>query len=319
MGMSIKSFAVFFKMRLLQTCRILREIGALRIIFILLLTVHSFIVLYNIFMSAPWLCCLSTVVLLLVLHIKRGDKVFLDRFLDRGASSIYTLEYIILAFPALILLLIGSHIIYSILLFISIMVLPYIPIKAQLKRKPLRMDFFPKTAFEWKSGFRWSLFLSVILVACGTVWADRTFIPVIVVFLLTIIWSSYNIYCESRLMIEIFPWRPFRYLIHKIGRQFAFSFCLLLPLNMSFLYWNPHYWYILLFVNFICHVVQSLSICFKYAMFVPNKSLRLNLLLLCSAVALFFFPWTAPIPVVVLVIYYIKALNNLKQYLYVGS
>lgn len=319
MDISIKIFAAFFKIRLLQTYRIFREIGILRIVFLLLLTIHSFIIIYKVFTSVPWLCGLLTFFLLLFLHIKRKDRIFLDSIFDRKSRYIYTFEYMILGLPCFVLLLIGSNILYSILLLIGVASIPHIRTKKFFRRKPLHMDFFPKSSFEWKNGFRSSLFFSIILIMIGTIWAERTFIPVIVVFLLTIIWSSYNMYCESRLMIEVFKCSPIRYLMGKIWKQFIFSFCLLLPLNTMFLYWSAHYWYILLFVNFICHVVQSLSICFKYAMFVPNKNLRMNILLLCSAVGLFFFPWTVPIPLIILVIYYIKALNNLNRYLYVGS
>lgn len=314
-----KAFVEFLKIRLLQIYRLFLEIGIFRTVFLFLLAVHGIYVLYKVLSSAPWLCVALTFSLLLWLHHKRKDKSFLALLFGIQSRYIYLLEYTVLALPSLIFLLLHKDMTWLLILAIAVAALPHISIKPFFKRSTLNVDFFPRTAFEWKSGFRSSLFFTVILITCGTIWAERTFIPVTVIVLLTIIWSSYNLYSESRLMIEVFKWTPFRYLIHKISRQFAFSFCLLLPVNISFLYWNAHYWHILLFVNLVCHLVQSLSICFKYAMFVPNKNLQVNLILLCSAIGLFFFPWTAPVPVIILVIYFIRALNNLNKYLYVGS
>ncbi|PRD46144.1 hypothetical protein C5745_17130 [Sphingobacterium haloxyli] len=258
--------------------------------------------------------------LLLYLHKNRGDLKFLKNSFRPFADSLIGFEYMVLSLPAFVLFAIHKDFLCMLTTAILVPIIVKVNFRFFDKKRLLQnISIVPNVAFELKSGIRSTIFASSLCVLIGTAFGANIIISVIAIFILTIIFATYNISCESRLMVEVFRLSPHQYLLYKIWRQTVFSLCCLAPINLTFMYFHGSYWYILLFVNAISLIVQTLSICFKYAMYIPNQTLRLNRFLLWGAIGCFFIVYFAPIPVALLVIYYNRAINNLNAYLYVKS
>ena len=87
------------------------------------------------------------------------------------------------------------------------------------------------------------------------------------------------------------------------------------PLIVLFFVFNSQYWFILLYVVIIAFIVNINAIIFKYACYEPGAKLDNNQTLQVLSFGAFLIPFLFPIPIVLSVINYRKALKNLQPYL----
>lgn len=310
----------FLRIRGLQFGRILNEIGFIRIVVLLLFSLHVLIIIPKFFFYAPWLASAVFLFFLLSLHVRRKDSEFLRMYFGHYAKGVMLIEYQLLALPVMALMIYAGQLSLTIVLFISLFIIPYVNVsfrKIQVNRNAI--NFLPTTSFEFKSGIRKNYLSILFLVLLGSLLGKLIYMPVLAIFLLTIILASFSNYCESGLMVAVYNSSPNRFLNRKLFQQVILTFMLYFPINSSFLWFHRDYWYVLLAVNVIGLLIQALSVCFKYAFYIPGKELKGNNILLGAAIACFFIVFLAPVPLVMLVIYYVRAQRNLNRYLYVGS
>lgn len=310
----------FLKIRWLQFGRILGEVGVVRVLVLLLFCLPLAASVPRLFAAIPWLGAMVWFAFVLSVHISRKDDTFLRLYFDHFAKGILLVEYQLLGFPATILLIYKQNNWAAVVLLVALCILPYI--KSGIKKGYFifrSIPFFPVKAFELRAGLRSNYISIVISVLIGTIFAKFIFVPLLSIFILTIILASFNLLCESALMVRTFNNTPNRFLLDKIRMQSAVIFLLLLPINTAFLLFHVSYWHLLLAVNTMAFTIYVLSICFKYAMYIPGEELKGNNLLIGLAIGCFFIVFLAPVPFVLLVLYYAKALKNLNRFLYVGS
>jgi len=309
----------FLNIRLLQTGRILNEIGIIRILILLVFGLPLLAIMANLFFAVPWLAVGFVIFSIASLQLHRKDRQFLKTYFSPYAKAIYHIEYQVLGLPALLLLLVAKHPLHAGVLVVGLSLIPYLDIQFSGFRSGFRrLHFLPATAFEQKSGPRESYLMLLCLMFLGALLAKLIYVPLIGIFLLNIVLVTNQIICETNLMINVFSWSPRKFLMHKFQHQLTLALVLCLPMNISFLLFHGSHWYILLAVNIIGIVIQCLAICFKYAFYTPGTTLTGNKLLLGLAAGCFLIVFLAPIPFVMLVSYYIKAQKNLKRYLYVS-
>ncbi|QNL50972.1 hypothetical protein H8S90_05115 [Olivibacter sp. SDN3] len=310
----------FLKLRGLQLGRILSEVGFIRILLLLVFCLHVLALIPKFFFYTPWLAGATVILAINALHHSRKDRPFLERYFVPYARHIMLVEYQLLALPATALLIYANQL-WCTLIFVTVLsAMPYFNLSIKKIRGSVkRIYFLPSTAFEWKAGLRSNYISIPLLLLLGVFFGKLIFMPLLVIFLLTIILASFNNYCEASLMVEAFNRSPINFLNRKLLTQLIFMLILFLPINLSFMLFHAPYWYVLLAVNVIGLMIQALSICLKYAMYIPGEALKRNNLLLGLAIACFFIVFLAPVPLVLLVIYYRKAVNNLKPYCYAGN
>lgn len=310
----------FLKLRALQLGRILRDVGFIRVLLLLFFCLHITVIIPKFFFYAPWPAAATVILAMGSLHHNRKDRFFLERHFNRYAKRIMLVEYQLLALPATVLLIYANQPLCALFFVIALSTVPYINLSIRKFRGSIkRMYFLPSTAFELKAGLRNNYISIPLLLLLGVFFGKLIFMPLLVIFLLTIILASFNNYCEASLMVEAFNRSPINFLNRKLLTQLISMLILFTPINLSFMLFHAPYWYVLLAVNVIGLIIQALSICLKYAMYIPGEALKKNNLLLGLAIACFFIVFLAPVPLVMLVIYYRKAVNNLKTYCYAGN
>ena len=94
--------------------------------------------------------------------------------------------------------------------------------------------------------------------------------------------------------------------------DFAF---LILPLISIFLVVNIRYWYVLAIFLIISAIIQTLSICLKYAFYEPGRTINKSIFITVYALSIF-VPFFVPVPLIMMVHYFRKAESNLNHFLY---
>jgi|GEM_PF-714963 len=310
----------FLKIRWLQLSRILSEVGLIRIVVLLLFCLPLVAMIPKLFISVPWLASAAWLAFILSIHISRKDNTFLKLYFGHFAKFILLVEYQLLGIPATALLIYAQNSWPAFVLLVVLCILPYIKgTTRKIYFSVNNLPFLPARAFELKAGLRTNYIGIVASVLIGTILAKFIVLPLLSIFILTIILASFNLFCESALMVQTFNKASNRFLLDKIFTQAVFIFLLFLPINTAFLLFHMSYWYLLLTVNAMAFTIHTLSICFKYAMYMPGEELKGNNLLIGLAIGCFFIVFLAPVPFVLLILYYNKALKNLNRFLYVGS
>jgi hypothetical protein len=144
-------FPTILKIRLLQSLRIIQNIGWLRMLAFVICVV-PFIIRY---FAETWYLLIVSSLFLGLIHFVRTDKKFI-KILQLSVYQVYAIEYSIFLLPVWIFLLVKQEFLYfggSIAIATIISAIPY---TIQQQNRPLLFvsRWIPAISFEWKSGFR---------------------------------------------------------------------------------------------------------------------------------------------------------------------
>ena len=266
----IKSFV---KIRLLQLYRGLTGAGLLRIIILagLLFALSVAVYIQTIKRPDAYFVMAAGLLIISLIQLARKDKTFL-KCCYNWHKLIYLIEYLIISFPILIVLLLNKQwqvfIIYQALIFIVIQI-DITPKHKSLNSKLQRL--IPSKAFEWKAGIRKTLFVVIFvwLIALGTSFFVAS-VP-IGIFFLGIIVLSFNEMCEPWQMIILYEKKPELFLWDKIKYHIMLFSVVTAPLIIAFIIFHTQLWYIPV-IEYLVFVSISIYLIFvKYAFYVSNQ------------------------------------------------
>lgn len=303
--------------RFKQFARILEEIGVIYVILLLVVLFPLSMGVLDQLAAIPpiWTAGIMSAILLSI-HLNRTDKDFVQLILHRP-YMMYLLEYVVLAFPVWIwLMYLGNWLAVGIL-FLAVLVVGAIPLTIRLRRRQSPLLRFPASFtkhYEWVNGLRKSTYLMLPLYIVGLALSGYTATIPIVLFLLGLMTTDFYMDCEPRIFLELYDGNARSFLRKKIRDHLIIFWLCALPLVALFLVFHYSYWYILLVVIFVVSVFPVLSITLKYASYQPNIRLTQNSFTLGLMVAFLCVPFTQPVPLVMTVIYYRRAVKNLNDF-----
>lgn len=255
-------------------------------------------------------------IICLAIQYTRKDKQFIYKQLDKPHLQIF-LEYAILTLPFSITSLITKNWYCFPLLFLVLVCIPFF--KFQFKHTAVfkqLSSLIPASNFEWISGIRkqYIPFIGLYLIALAFCWVR--ILPLFLLWFLTIIISSFYLENEPVHILREGNKTERKFLSDKIIINIKYILILYsLPIIINAIFVSEFLMITLLFIP-----VQLALICFavvlKYSTYKPQTNLLGNNVAFSIVAMLSSIPYFLPIPVILAIVYFYKAENNLKTYLH---
>ena len=326
----------FIKIRLLQFFRLLKGIGLLRIIIVLLILWFTTYMLFH-FLILPENTVKSLIAIglfLLSLQVSRNDKHFIKTTI-KNPYSIYLGEYLLLILPFLVIWIVYSNWIGVGLLILIILLIPLISINLKLRylgsvikfliypfnsnlnsKFKVRLPFISISSFEWISEIRRNLILLIPVYLFILAFSFKPNVAVVGLIFLSILISGFYYYGEPREFVELFAKNPRDFILRKILINLKQLIILFAPILIIAIIFQTHTWYYLIGAIIISFLIQVLTIIFKYGLFEENANLNRNSIIVFLNILFVIMPMFLPVPIIMGIMYYKKARENLKKYLH---
>lgn len=305
--------------RIKQTFRSIKNIGILRTLFVLFFIAYVSLITYNQFQQnlEGILIIVFLLSIIFTIHVLRTDKNFLNN-ITLNPQFIYFTEYIFFTSPVILLCIVTSRIDLILYQIIGLSLISLLNVSYNFKKQNLNnflIRLIPTDCFEVKSGIRQSFWLMVPLyfLSLGfTFWIGTA--PTMMFFSLFFFISFYQ-ECEPRNVLEINEFSPRKFLINKLLINYKIFTIIQIPLIILFMFFHIEYWWIVLIEYAFATIVLIFIILLKYTMYSPNEFLNANTILGVFATFSIILPFLLPVLILFTVLYYFKAIENLKQHL----
>lgn len=311
-------FLFFLSLRIKQFIRILDELGVLRV-FILILAIGfggKILIpklLINVYST---LIFVTLLIFIASIHFSRKDKKML-KTLQISRYRLFFLEYFFMSIPFFIILFLSTSYLYIFVTLIFIFLISLFNYTFSFKRKRvlLSLKFLPVVDFEWVSGMRKTWFYLLFFIFLGIGLSKHIFIIPLYFAAISIIIATFYFESEPKNFLSCFGLSANKFLKMKIFSSSRLFTILAIPLFVLFLFMHLDNVLLLLFTMFSSYIIIILSVVLKYAFYEPGKKLENNIIIISLSVFFFLVPYLAAIPLVLLIVYYRKAIRNLKLYL----
>ncbi len=308
---------ILLPIRLKQISRELINAGLLLLpllLVIVLLLVISYSLHKDFSTSIYLLAALFALCLGIQLH--RPDKTFVYRHVYRPRLEIFW-EYFALTFPFATPVLLFGHWYFFFLFQIALALVPFITIKfptQNLYYQPL-LKFINPSSFEFLSGLRqsFSYIGPLWLLALALAWVKV--LPLVLLWLICTSVATFFGECEPIHILRSKPSSPDLFLKSKIRRHTKYLLVFCVPILAINTFFHPGMW----LVNFLFLLVQMsmlvFAIAYKYSSYKPNEDVSKNIIVLSLVSAGSVFPFFLPVPMIMAIVYFPKAIKNLKRFL----
>ncbi len=308
----------YFRIRILQILRLLKELGVFRFLFIIGIAILLFSLCVRI-ISTFEISALILSLLPATIQFNRKDLLFI-RTSFANANILLFIEYIFITLPILIItLLFAKHFIVFAFCIIIIFLISNIFI-IRIKEKSQKQIFnwhkylISPNFFEWISGLRKNP-LFFIIYFIGLLLSFFPFVSVITMIICAFILSSFFLEPEPLSYILSYEIGEKKFIHYKIGRNLYKYLILMSPLFILGLLFNPGQYIMLCMVLLSCVIGFIAIIVSKYATYIPNHtSVGFNLISTLILTSIIFSPLMI-ITIPILLISYLGAIENLKKYL----
>jgi len=323
-----------FKIRLSQFFRLLKGIGLFRIIALLIILWFVLFVVYH-FLISPENTVKSLIaigLLLLSLHASRNDKHFIKTTI-KSPYLIYLSEYLVLTIPVFVIWIVYNNWIGAGLLILVVFIIPLIyfnlqfqylgsiikllinPFNSNLNSKfKIRLPFISTSSFEWISGIRRNLLILLPAYLLFLAFSFKPYVAVVGLIFLSLLIAGFYFYGESREFVEFYAKNPREFILKKIYTNLRQLIIVFAPILIIALIFQITTWYYLLGALIVSVLIQVITIIFKYGLFEENANLNRNSIIVYSNILFLILPVFFPVPFIMGIMYYNKALKNLKQY-----
>ncbi|MDX2196442.1 MAG: hypothetical protein NW207_08490 [Cytophagales bacterium] len=306
------------RIRLLQTIRLLADLGIVRAILSILFIVFLLYYSYNqcmIFMNSIYVSMVVFCVILII-HIGRNDKHFL-KITYHNYKNILILEYLFISTPFLVGMLLTPHFYIFLIFLASIPIILFInvPVNHIITDNVLARGV-PLQYYELKSCVRHSFysFAGIYTAALAAVF----FVPylsLILLWLLTAVISQCYSECEPDAFIKGKFVSSSQFLVHKASTHVLFILAVILPICMAHVAAYPHTWVIIAAFMILITVNIVFFIFSKYAFYEPGTKLNFNSTLISIAQISIILPFLIPLPTIFIVKYWGKCIQRLNIYI----
>ncbi len=299
-----------------QIYRAVNEIGLFRVVFLAGLFAFFVLFLYTKASNtlSSRLLSIGFLFLIWIIHVKRGDKLFLKSHFSNYKLLILS-EYLILSLPVMLLIVIHQQWI-SLIGSLGL----WLIINFDLKIKHLSLntklqELIPSDSFEWKAGLRKHFYILVPLwiIAMATSFFVAS-VP-IAIFILGLLMFSFFENGESSQILLSYEYSPKKLILHKMKRQIQLFSISVLPLIGMFLLFNFDKWYIPVAEYLIFCFLHIYLITAKYTFYEPNK--RSPAVQILGGIGLVggIIPIFLPVVWFLTIWFFHKSVNNLNFYL----
>ena len=306
------------QIRTIQIKRELQKLGILYKAILLLFLICAVFCTFSLYKQAETAIytSLALIISIMSLHFSRPDKAFILKHIENPYLEILS-EYIIFTIPFTILCLFTRQWYYYPITIMAFAII--VPIQFSIKQKtaiPTLSKLIPAYNFEWIGGVRKNyIFLTLcVLLALGTSWLKL--FPLIPLWLFTCITIAFYQECEPLYILFAHSRTSKHFLATKIKRHCAMLITVLLPILIINSYFNPE----MAWINLIFLIVELsllvFAILLKYSTYSPNDKLSGNNILISFACVGTLIPFLLPIPLIMSIRNYGRAVNNLNSYFY---
>ena len=313
-----KMVKAFIRIRWKQTFWGIFEIGLFRLIFItgLLVFVGVYVFLQTSKYPNSFYVSAVTLIIILLIHIKRSDKLFLKNHF-KDFRLIFFTEYVILSSPIIIFLIWHLQWIPVLTILFATFLIVFINYKPAHRNLNTKLQkLIPAAGFEWKAGVRKTYFFTVLLwmVALCTSFYIAS-VP-LVIFILGIISLSFYENGEPLQMLLAGEKNANQFLIQKIKIQLILFSIITFPLIVAFIIFHSEIWYIPVAEYFIFISLHIYTILTKYAFYSPNSVSPAAQTFSAIGAICAIVPFLIPVVWLLFVRFYFKSWENLNTYLY---
>ncbi len=307
----LKASLLFFRVHLFRYGRIINQLGIFRV-----LILAGLLILALKATSVPDKLLWQAAIILLTilqLHLSRKDQILLSN-LGLNSPLFFMLSYSLAVAPfALFYLVSGSYKTFFMLIS-GILLVSMLKLRS---KEGFRLPVFsfpviPADAWEWRAGLRRfapGLFLTYLLVA---VFHEQDFAVPAAVLILSLIAAYFQTYQEPRAMIEAMGLSPRAFLRRKWLLQLLLFMLIILPPVVFGLIAFPDTLRPVILVIINSLLVQIFSVSFKYAGFQPGNDISYAYALPFLLNFAFIIPVLLPLPLVMALIFSIRAHHQLK-------
>ncbi|MPQ47728.1 hypothetical protein GCQ56_12005 [Marinifilum sp. N1E240] len=303
--------------RVKQTYRAIVQIGLFRSVFLfgLLFFVGSLLNSYSSDRSYSQFISVGFILLLLSIHIKRGDKLFLKSHFS-NFRILLLIEYLLLSLPVLSLFLIHLQWISFLELCGGIVLVSLIEFTTKHRILNSRLQAaIPADSFEWKAGVRKYFFIIIAVWIFAFIASFNIGVVPLAIFILGFITFSFYEECESYQVLLLHELNAKQFLLLKVKRQLLLFSVMVTPLILMFLIFHFDKWYIPIAEYVIFIFLHIYVIVTKYAFYEPNtKSPAAQMFGAFGALGCF-IPVFIPLVWVLTIRHYLKSIDKLNFYL----
>ena len=305
------------KIRVKQSFRVISEIGLFRAIFLLGLISFALLAMFTKLAESSYREIIIGIFALTILsvHSKRNDKRFINIYVPKP-YLLFLIEYFVFSLPLMFALIYNELWSYALIYLSFIIIVPFLNINA--KKQSINsglQKLIPDNNFEWKAGIRKNLFVFVGVWLIGMATSFFTASVPIAIFILGVIVISFYEKPEPVQILLANELNTRRFLTMKLQNHLVIFAITIIPLILSFVIFNPQYYYIPLAEFVIFSILIVYTILLKYAFYRPdNKSGATQIFSMIGIISIF-------IPVFILLVFILsikflfQATNNLKIYL----
>jgi hypothetical protein len=300
-----------------QLKREVEGLGLYLVIFLAIAIILSFVTYFHYKNNQQaWYVVVILSIICFAIQYARKDKQFIYKQLDKPRFQLF-LEYLILTLPFSITSLFTKNwfcfpALVPVLICITFFKFPF-KHKAVFKNLSL---LIPASNFEWISGIRkhYISFISICLLALAFSWVR--ILPLGLLWFLTIIISSFYLENEPVHILREGNKTARKFLLDKLKINIKYILILYpLPLIINAIFVREFLILTLLFIP-----AQVALVCFavnlKYCTYKPQTNQLGNNVAFSIVAILAAMPYFLPIPVILAIVYFYKAENNLKTYLH---
>lgn len=309
----------YFKIRILQILRLLKELGIFRFLFLIGIAILLLSLGAKIISTYEISALIFSLVLTASIQFSRKDLLFI-RASFVNANILLFIEYIFITLPLLIITLFFAkhYVVFAFCIVIIFLISNIFIIRIKNKRQKQIFNWYKylisPNFFEWISGLRKSP-LFFIIYFIGLPLSFFPFVSAITMIICTFILSSFFLEPEPLSYILSYEIGEKKFIYYKIFRNLYKYQIFIFPLFILGLLFNPDQYIMLCVVLLSCVIGFVTIIVSKYATYTPNHtSVGFNLISTLILMSIIFFPLMI-ITIPILLINYFGAIENLKKYL----
>ena len=311
--MSELRLAIFIvKLHFLQVFRIMKEIGLIRvlilIVFALILLSKAIPVLND---NPDYYFLLAFPILFISFYFK-GEIEFLE-INFRNHRLIRLIRSLILMSPLFIILILQTHLI-QLLIVISLAVLSFVIKTWKPSSGNIRIHFGFKL-LAWKTEMRRYFPLLILLHLMSLGITHHISVMIICMILQHIIILSFLVNNENQQVLESTGLKSGSFVNFYVLKHISYFLLLSLPFLIITAVFAFEKLYLILAILFVLLIHQLLSVLMKLSFYAPDKNNEEMQLIQWLMFLFLFIPFAFLIPLWYLILYYRKAMRNLKIYL----
>ncbi|MDQ3193211.1 MAG: hypothetical protein M3Q58_16630 [Bacteroidota bacterium] len=306
------------KIRFKQLSRELDDLGIFYGLFYLGLSIVAILVTYKLYQDPEkaWIPFAGVIAGVFFIHNNRKDRQFVFLHVKNPLRTIFT-EYLVFTLPFTLPCLLSKQYYYFPIILLLLFLISTLHFKFKLKTPQVNPSLFINAKnFELISGMRkhfWG-FVFIYLLSISFCWLS--FLPLFFLWVLTTVLISFYQECESLNVLKVGGGTAASFLKNKILSQSKFLVLILAPVLLVNLFFNFEYWYVNIIFLFLQLLVLVFAILYKYTVYEPNKDFSGSAVIVSIVSFSGLIPFLLPIPLIMCIRNYPKAIKNLKTYIH---